>query len=183
MRITSGTFRNRKLDAPEGHDVRPTSDKMRQVIFNMLMKYALPADAVVLDVFCGTGALGLEALSRGAAFCTFIDQSRESLSFCRRNAETLKVTDQSDLLHRDATKPGPRTDKNDAASLIFLDPPYNKNLVTPTLTALAENNWLAEDALCIVETEKNANTPAIENFILLDERIHGATKIFFYRYK
>ena len=184
MRITGGEFRSRKIDAPEGNDVRPTSDKMRQVIFNMLVKYSLPVDAVVLDIFCGTGALGLEALSRGATFCAFMDQSRESLQFCRRNVGALGALGadgRAALLHKDALKPGTRDDKIPAAGLVFLDPPYRKNLVFPALAALAAGGWIADNAICVAETEEEALSSAPEGFTLLDTRAHGGTKIMFFR--
>src|SRR5579871_5952285 len=101
MRITAGQWRGRKLAVPEGTAVRPTSDKVRQAIFNILLAHGLPRRAVVLDGFCGTGALGLEALSRGAAHATFIDKSRESLAFCRRNIAAVKAQEQCTILQGD----------------------------------------------------------------------------------
>lgn len=183
MRITSGEFRNRKILTPDGDRVRPTSDKMRQVIFNMLQKYGLPDDGAVMDVFCGTGALGLEALSRGAGFCTFIDQSRESLDFCRRNVAALKVADRAALLNRDSSKTGKREDKTPAAGLAFLDPPYRKSLIAPALVALHDGGWLVSGAICVAETEEEAAGTAPERFAPLDFRAHGGTKIWFYRYE
>jgi 16S rRNA (guanine966-N2)-methyltransferase len=183
VRITGGEFRSRKLIVPDGDRVRPTSDKMRQVIFNMLQKYGLPDDGAVIDVFCGTGALGLEALSRGACFCTFIDQSRESLDFCRRNVDALKVADRAALLNRDSSKAGKRDDKIPAAGLAFLDPPYRKNLVAPALAALHDGGWLAPGAVCVAETEEEASGAPPGHFGLLDSRAHGGTKIWFYRYE
>lgn len=182
MRITGGEFRSRKIVAPEGQNVRPTSDKMRQVIFNMLVKYGLPQDAAVLDVFCGTGALGLEALSRGAARCTFIDQSRESLQICCRNVESLKVSDRAAFIHHDALKAGARDEKTPPVALVFLDPPYRKDLVAPALSALAAGGWLSENALCVAEMEEEALLDAPAKFTLLDVRAHGGTKLIFLRY-
>lgn len=180
MRITGGEFRSRKILAPEGDSVRPTSDKMRQVIFNMLLKYGLPADAVVLDVFCGTGALGLEALSRGASFCTFMDESKKSLEFCRGNVESLKAAGRSKFIHRDALKPG--KNEGGAATLAFLDPPYRKGLVPPALAALAAGGWLAPGAVCIAETEEEAALSIPDGFAFIDSRAHGGTKLLFFRY-
>ena len=182
MRITGGEFRSRIIVAPEGQHVRPTSDKMRQVVFNMLVKYGLPQDAAVLDVFCGTGALGLEALSRGAAHCTFIDQSRESLQFCRRNVESLKVLDRAAFIHRDALKVGARDEKTSPGALVFLDPPYRKDLVAPALSALAAGGWMADGAICVAEVEEESPVSAPEGFTLLDARAHGGTKILFLGY-
>lgn len=181
MRITGGEFRSRKIIAPEGDSVRPTSDKMRQVIFNMLVKYGLPAGVAVLDVFCGTGALGLEALSRGASTGVFIDQSKKSLECCRANVAALKVADRARLIHCDALRPGGA--EGEAAGLVFLDPPYRKNLVMPALEALAAGGWIAGGAICVAETEEEADVPAFDGFALLDSRAHGGTKLLFFQYR
>lgn len=180
MRITAGEFRSRKVVAPPGDDIRPTSDMMRQVIFNMLQKYDLPADAVVLDAFCGTGALGLEALSRGAAYCVFIDKSRKSIDCCRENIASLKVDDKTRTVHRDVLTPGRA--EGVPASLVFLDPPYRKDFIASALVALAAGGWIAPGAVCVAEAEEGARPAAPEGFALLDSRSHGGTEIFFYRY-
>lgn len=180
MRITAGEFRSRKIIAPPGNDIRPTSDMIRQVMFNMLQKYDLPVGAVVLDVFCGTGALGLEALSRGAASCVFIDKSRKSLDCCRENIASLKVDDRAKTIHRDALTPG--KPEGSPASLIFLDPPYRKDFIAPALKALAAEGWIAPGAVCVAEAEGGARTAVPEGFALLDSRAHGGTEILFYRF-
>lgn len=152
---------------------------IRQVMFNMLQKYGLPVDAVVLDVFCGTGVLGLEALSRGAASCVFIDKSRKSLDCCRENIASLKVDDRAKTIHRDALMPG--KPEGSPASLVFLDPPYRKDFVTPALTGLANGGWIAPGAICVAETEEGARTVVPDGFTLLDSRAHGGTGVLFYR--
>ncbi|MBI4030101.1 MAG: 16S rRNA (guanine(966)-N(2))-methyltransferase RsmD [Proteobacteria bacterium] len=180
MRIAAGEFRSRKIVAPPGDDIRPTSDMMRQVIFNMLQKYGLPADAIVLDAFCGTGALGLEALSRGAASCVFIDKSRKSIDCCRENIASLKVDGKTRTVHRDVLTPG--SAEAPPASLVFLDPPYRKDFIAPALAALAACGWIAPGAVCVAEAEEGACPAAPEEFALLNSRSHGGTEIFFYRY-
>ena len=107
MRITGGEFSGRILEAPKGSDIRPTSDKVRLAVFNMLNSRGLVENAIVLDAFCGTGALGLEALSWGAAHAVFIDKNRTSLDLCKRNCAALKITDRADHILKDASKPGP----------------------------------------------------------------------------
>lgn len=187
MRITGGDFRGRKIGAPEGRAVRPTSDKVRQAVFNMLLKYGLPADAAVLDAFCGTGALGLEALSRGASSCVFIDSSRESLAACRANIESLGAGGRSLVLQRDAVKPGARREVDGVpAGLVFLDPPYRQGLAVPALAALAAGGWMAPSALCVAECEKGAPCAVAgglpPGFSLLDSRSYGDTQVLTARY-
>ena len=182
MRITAGEWRGRKLTAPEGDDVRPTSDKVRQAVFNILGGYGLPGDAAVLDGFCGTGALGLEALSRGARFCVFMDNSKESLSFTRRNVIAAGADERSLLLQRDVLKPGARPATVEVAGLLFLDPPYRKSLAGQALAALAEGGWLAAEAVCVVECESGLAAPLPPGFALLDDRSYGGTRVLFYRH-
>jgi 16S rRNA (guanine966-N2)-methyltransferase len=182
MRITGGIHRSRILKSPDGDGVRPTSDKVRQAVFNILLKYGLPEEAQVMDVFCGTGALGLDALSRGAAHCVFIDKSRESLACCRANVEALKLQDQAALLHKNASTLGPKPDSISPAQLVFLDPPYRKNLLMPALTALAEGGWAAPGAICVAECEKEAQAGAPDGFELLETRPYGETQILIARY-
>lgn len=155
MRITGGTYGGRALQPPKDMRVRPTSDKVRQAIFNILHSRGAVVGASVLDGFCGTGALGLEALSRGALCCIFIDKSRDSLDLCRKNHAALKVAEQSCFLLKDCAKIGPKPPEIAAADLVFLDPPYNQDLVRQALEALAGGGWLAQQAVILVETEKN----------------------------
>lgn len=183
MRITSGQYKGRRLTIPNGKDVRPTSDKVRQALFNILLSYDLPVDAIVIDGFCGSGALGLEALSRGASHCTFIDKNTRP---ARENITALNDKDLNAaclFAQKDARKPGLRPVGQAPANLIFLDPPYHKDLIPPTLTALSESGWLADEALCVLEMEK-AYTPDLpDTYTLLDNRDYGDTKIILCRYK
>lgn len=176
MRITGGIYGGRLLKAPTGRDVRPTSDKVRQAIFNILNARGLVDGAHVLDVFCGTGALGLEALSWGAASCAFIDKSKSSLDLCKENFAALKVAAPSSFLLKDAVTPPPKPETISPANLAFLDPPYRQGLITLSLIALVEKNWLANGAHILIETEKSFAEPQ-KGFEALMERDYGDTRI------
>ncbi len=182
MRIVGGRFRGRRLESPADRAIRPTSDRVRQALFDHLAhgaydapEGAMPRGARVLDAFCGTGALGLEALSRGARRLTLIDRSATAIELARRNARGFEREDDEILiLRRDTIRPGRAPGPHDLA---FLDPPYGEGLVLPALAALAADGWLAPDALVVVETgAKDAWTPP-EGFAVRDERGHGAARI------
>lgn len=177
MRITTGIYKGRTLAVPPGESIRPTGDKMRQALFNILGGYGYPVDAVVLDVFCGTGALGLEALSRGAAHATFMDMDTKT---CAANIATLKAGDNATVLKRDAVKPG--VHNGAPATLLFADPPYRKGLLNPALTALAQNGWLAPGALCACEAEADHANDVPPGFVLLDRRDYGAACLLLLRH-
>ena len=176
MRITGGTYGGRLLKAPTGRDVRPTSDKVRQAIFNILNARGLVDGAHVLDVFCGTGALGLEALSWGASSCTFIDKSKVSLDLCKENFAALKISEPSIFLLKDAVTMPLRQESAPPANLAFLDPPYKQGFVTLSLISLVEKGWLAHDAHVLIETEKGFAEPQ-RGFETLMERDYGDTRI------
>ena len=182
MRIAGGEYRGRIINVPKGRDIRPTSDKVRQAVFNSLLQYGLPQDAQVLDLFCGTGVLGLEALSRGAQFCTFIDKSAESLRCARQNIDALKLGGKSKVIQRDATKLGEKALNFLPAGLVFLDPPYRQALVLPALMEAVKHGWLAAGALCVIECEKGADIYVPEVFALLKRRDYGDTQIIICRY-
>lgn len=154
MRITGGIYGGRVLQPPRDMRVRPTSDKVRQAIFNILHSRGAVVEAVALDGFCGTGALGLEALSRGASCCTFIDKSRDSLELCRKNHAALKVEEPSHFILKDCAKPGIKPADIPAANLVFLDPPYKQDLVRQALEGLRPTGWIAKGAIILIETEK-----------------------------
>ncbi|MEL6118386.1 MAG: 16S rRNA (guanine(966)-N(2))-methyltransferase RsmD [Pseudomonadota bacterium] len=178
MRIIGGAFRGRRLASVGKGDasahLRPTSDRVRESLFNILeSNFADALDgAKVLDVFAGTGALGLEALSRGAAHVTFIDQGRAALKLLRANVKTCNAQSETRILTRDARSPGPATSP---ATLVFLDPPYGKGLGEKALAALIENAWLADGALVIWEDNTAVSPPA--SFTQEDERRYGDTTI------
>lgn len=154
MRITGGKYGGRALEPPRDMRIRPTSDKVRQAVFNILQSRGMLVEASVLDAFCGTGALGLEALSRGALCCTFIDKSRTSLELCRKNHAALKIEETSSFVLKDAAKPGIKPAEIAAASLVFLDPPYKQDLVRAALEGLDAGGWIAKDAAILIETER-----------------------------
>lgn len=174
MRIIAGVAGGRRLKTPEGRDVRPTSDKVRGAIFNALQARGAVEGAAALDVFCGSGALGLEALSRGAEHCTFIDNNKVSLALAKENAKALGF--EATFIFADAVKLKTAPKK---FSLVFLDPPYNKNLVVPALEKLMTGGWVEDDAVCVVETEKGFKGIFPAAFHVLDEKIYGDTKVIF----
>lgn len=182
MRIVAGEFGGRRLLTLQGKDIRPTSDKIRGAIFNSLHSRGVVEGANVLDGFCGTGALGLEALSRGAAECTFIDIVRDSLDLAKENAKALGVEERCKFRLKELAKIGQNTENESKFSLIFLDPPYKKNLISPALQILAEGAWLMPDTTLILESEKNLAEDFLGTYTLLDSRVYGDTKVITLRY-
>jgi len=179
VRIISGSAGGRKLIAPEGRDVRPTSDKVRGAIFNALGSRVEITGAQAIDCFCGSGALGLEALSRGAASCVFVDNNRKSLDLAKENAKNLGLDAAAEFLFSDSAKLTPRAA---SISIAFLDPPYRKNLIVPALSALSDGGWLVHGAVCAVEAEKEFKEMLPGAFELLDEKIYGDTKVLFLQF-
>jgi 16S rRNA (guanine966-N2)-methyltransferase len=178
MRIVAGRHRGRSLVAPKGEVTRPTSERVRQALFDMLWHAPWAGrerieGARVLDAFAGTGALGLEAISRGAARATFIENDRAALVALRTNVATLKEEGTTRVIPGDATKP-PRADA--ACSLVFLDPPYGKALVPRALDALRAAGWIAGDALVVAEVGK-AEPLDLPGYAQLAERAHGAARL------
>jgi len=182
MRVTSGKFGGRTLVAPADMRVRPTSDKVRQAVFNILEHRDFAngfelENAAVIDLFAGTGALGIEALSRGAKFCLFVDDDAESRGLQRQNVETLGLTGISKIWRRDATDLGPlNTGSGGPFNLAFLDPPYRKGLVEKCLASLTAGGWLADDAVIVAETAVD-EALAADGFAILDERDYGAARV------
>lgn len=176
MRITGGIHRSRKLDTPKNDLVRPTSDKVRQAVFNMLNARGLVQDLIVIDAFCGTGALGLEALSQGASYCTFFDLNKTSFELCKGNIQALKEEKRSNLILKNATNLPENLEKAIKADLVFLDPPYNKDLVPQAIASLQSNNWLSKNCFFVIEMAKPENLFC--NMIDIEnEKIYGDTKI------
>lgn len=153
MRVTGGLYGGRILKSPEDLAIRPTSDKVRLAIFNMLEARGLVDDAFVLDAFAGTGAMGLEALSRGAREVIFFEKERDALALTRTNIRSLDVEAQTTVILRDVTKCGPRPETMPVGTLVFLDPPYRQNLINPALEALVKNKWISADAFIVAEIE------------------------------
>ncbi len=178
MRITGGTFRSRTLITPPDDHIRPTADKTRLAIFNMLNARGAVRDAVVLDIFCGTGALGLEALSHGATSCCFIDQSPVAITLARRNAIAFRCESQTTFMHMDATHLPIRPATTPPATLIFMDPPYHHNLITPTLDVLERMHWVEpEHVLYVIETEKEWAPIWPSGFNCIQTKTYGITAV------
>lgn len=183
MRIVGGAFKGRRLVAPEGRDVRPTSDRVRESIFNILEHASFSpglTNASVIDVFAGTGALGLEAMSRGATTVTFIENDDRSRSTILKNAGTLGKARAIHVLRLDATRlPPPPRAANCPATLAFLDAPYDQDISGPTLLSLNGRGWINADTLCIVESPSKTEFEAPRGFEILDQRKYGAAMISF----
>jgi 16S rRNA (guanine966-N2)-methyltransferase len=177
MRIDAGSHRGVKLATPEGLDTRPTADRARQAVFNILAhSYDAIRDAKVLDVFAGSGAMGLEALSRGAERASFIESDRNAAEAIRRNIAACREQPRAQLFSNDALKP-PRVSANwGPCSLVFLDPPYGKDLLAPTLNALREAGWFAPDALLVAEMHRKDAFDAPDGFELRDDREYGKAR-------
>ena len=179
MRIVGGKFKGHGLAGPKGQATRPTSDRVREAIFNILAHgiedFAL-ADKRVLDLFAGTGAMGLEALSRGARFCQFVDDSAEARGVIRRNADALGVIGQCKIWRRDATRLGPAAPQP-GFDLIFADPPYNKDLGSKALKSLVEGGWFTPRAIVVVEEAERASLACPPGLSELDRRIYGETQV------
>jgi 16S rRNA (guanine966-N2)-methyltransferase len=185
MRIVGGRFRGTRLAAPgeagggEAH-LRPTSDRVREAVFNLLAHGGFadpppPEGMRALDLFAGTGALGLEALSRGAVRVQFVDDLPKARALIRENVEKLRVIGETKLYRRDATKLGPR--RGEPYDLVFLDPPYGKGLGEAALASAIEGGWLTPGALAVWEEAADARVTLPEDAVLLDERRYGETAV------
>ncbi|MBT3559404.1 MAG: 16S rRNA (guanine(966)-N(2))-methyltransferase RsmD [Rhodospirillales bacterium] len=185
MRIVGGNLKGRTIKAPAGADVRPTSDRARESLFNVLLNGRNAIDlngARVLDVFAGTGALGLEALSRGAAHAVFVDNNRPSIACIKGNAETFNVTGDISIISGDARTVGkPPPVLGAGADVVFLDPPYKQDLVIPSLERLVDQGWVSADCMVIAETEADYELPRVAGFDDVDSRKYGAARITFLR--
>ena len=182
MRIVGGAFRGRVLKAPSTSAVRPTSDRLRETLFNILAhSYGDPVQgARVMDLFAGTGALGLEALSRGARFALFVDDGAEGRALRRANVESLGCGGVSKVFRRDATKLGAMP-PGEAYGLAFLDPPYGRGLAPLALASLRDGGWLAQGGLAVVEEEASAALDPPEGYALVERRSYGDTQAVFLR--
>jgi len=180
MRIVAGTWRGRSLIAPQGTATRPTADRVRQALFDMLLHApwagrATVEDVHVLDLFAGTGALGLEALSRGAAHATFVEQNRAALAALRANIAACRADERCTVLAIDALA----IPRGTPAGLVFLDPPYGKDLVPRAMARLHAAGRLAPGALVVAETGRDEPTPTRHE--VLTERTHGAARLSIWR--
>lgn len=182
MRIIAGTHKGRALTAPPGAATRPTSDRARESVFNVLAHadWAPPiSGARVMDLFAGSGALGLEAMSRGAAFCLFVETGAAARGAIRDNIEALGLFGSTRLHRRSATDLGDKpAGVGERFDLVFLDPPYQQDLIAPALAALIAGQWLQDGALAVAEMSSQER-PHFPGWDVLDERDYGAARVQF----
>lgn len=178
MRIVGGEFKGRALATPRDQSIRPTTDRTREALFNVLAhRHAERLQgARVLDLFSGTGALGLEAISRGAAHCLFIEESAEGRGLIRTNVEAMGLQGRTKIFRRDATRMG-EVGTIQPFNLLFADPPYGKGLGEAALQSARQGGWLVSGALCVVEEVASAAFDPGDGFAMLDERAYGDTII------
>ncbi|WP_246072353.1 16S rRNA (guanine(966)-N(2))-methyltransferase RsmD [Martelella lutilitoris] len=184
MRIVGGEFRGRTLAAPKTSEIRPTTDRTRESLFNILA-HAYPEaveGARLLELFAGTGAVGLEALSRGARAALFVENSVEGRGLLWSNIEALGLQGRTRIMRRDATKLG-SVGKLEPYDLLFADPPYGKGLGEKAIAAAGEGGWLKPDALVILEETGEVNPALPPVFSPVEEREFGDTQMHFYRYR
>ena len=183
MRIVGGTRKGHSLASPAGAGTRPTSDRVREAIFNILAHGAAGLEiegARVLDVFAGTGAIGFEALSRGARFCQFVDDDTAARGVIRRNADALGLIGQCKIWRRDATRLGPCAPLP-PFDLVFIDPPYGRGLGEKALVSLVAGSWFAPDAVIVLEEAKGAGVASPAGLVQVDRRDYGDTQVSFFR--
>lgn len=187
LRIIAGSHRGRKLIAPEGREIRPTSARAREALFNILAHGVENADgssplidARVLDACCGTGALGLEAISRGAGFVTFLDHSPEAMKAVADNLRAMNEQKKAAMVRADVTSP---PNSRQPCALVFLDPPYKSGMAAKALTALQLKGWIAPGALVSIELAATEDVALPQGFAAIDERRYGAAKIVLARHQ
>jgi len=182
MRVVGGRLKGRNLASPASREIRPTADRLRESVFNILVHaYDDPIEgARVLDLFAGTGALGIEAVSRGAAFTLFVDNGAEARALLRNNVEALGLGGVTKVYRRDATNLGP-AHPMEPFSLVFLDPPYGKGLAEKSLASLRDGGWMKPGAMLVVEEAKAAAFVAPQGFEELERRTYDDTEFVFLR--
>jgi 16S rRNA (guanine966-N2)-methyltransferase len=180
MRIVGGRLKGRALKSPGSDAIRPTSDRLRETVFNILAhSYGNPvAGARVIDLFAGTGAMAIEALSRGASFALLADQGVQACAIISANFAALDLGGAARILRRDARKLG-AAPEGESFSLAFLDPPYGKGFVPPTLKVLRDGGWLGKGALVVIEEHAGVDVDFPEGFVSCETRRFGATQIVF----
>lgn len=187
MKITTGRWRGQNLAVPDTAETRPTMDRTRQAIFNILRSASwalrddgtpILNDAFVLDVFAGSGAMGFEALSQGGAHCIFFEQSAVALDAIKRNIEKFKCQTSVQVIKGDVMHA--RVNIGPPAQLAFLDPPYNEDFIAPALQFLQEKGWLDANTLLVLESHRSENI-AGNGIEVLDERLYGLSKVTFAR--
>ncbi len=182
MRIIAGRMKGRKLLTPTNDKIRPTSDRLRESIFNLLMHGSYGGEHIidrrVMDLCCGTGALGFEAISRGASECIFVDQDKSSLALAKDNAMHCQVIPSCQFLLADVARlPAVRA----PVALVLMDAPYDRPLTLPAYTALCNGNWFEEGALFVIEQSKTSATEQLPGAEIIDERNYGKAQIVIYR--
>lgn len=185
MRVVGGTFRGRALAAPRHEGLRPTSDRVREAMFNILMHGVADFSidgARVIDLFAGTGALGIEALSRGAAYCLFVEEAPEARALIRTNVEAMGLTGVTRIFRRDATDLGPAGNMVPYA-LALIDPPYDQGLGETALAALREGRWLTPGAVVVLEDRATADVTLPAGYAEFDRRTWGDTQAVFARFE
>jgi 16S rRNA (guanine966-N2)-methyltransferase len=179
MRIVAGRFKGRPLQTPRSDAIRPTSDRVRESLFNILQHgiadFSLEG-ARVLDLFAGTGALGFEAVSRGAASCLFVEEEAEARGLIRANMESLSLTGVTKLFRRDATSLGP-AGRLGTFDLVLLDPPYGRGLGEAALTSAISGGWLAAGAIVVLEERADVAVALPAPVALIDRRVYGDTQV------
>jgi len=180
MRIITGKVRGHKLITPKDWDIRPTSDRVKGSIFNIIQDYLY--DAIVVDLFSGTGNLGIEALSRGAKKAYFIDANKESINIIRKNLYNTNLNDMAEIIHDDVIFAiNKLAIKNVQADIIFIDPPYKQGLSQRALQDIAKKNILNDLGIIIVEHDKSEKLPEqIESLIKFRKKDYGSTGVSFY---
>jgi 16S rRNA (guanine966-N2)-methyltransferase len=184
MRIIAGKFKGREIIGPTSIATRPTSDRVRESLFNILahgIKGFAIEDARVMDLFAGTGALGLEALSRGAKFCQFVEESAEARGIIRKNADAFGTIGQCKIWKRDATDLGSCAPQS-PFELVFADPPYGQGLGAKALRALVDGAWVSAGGVVVLEESEAAIVGEVVGLTLLDTRIYGAARVRIYRF-
>ena len=182
MRIISGTLKGKSLFAPNSQTTRPTSDRARQGVFNIL-EHAVWAngiiDANVLDVFAGTGAMALEALSRGAKDAVLIENDKAALAIIKDNIAACRLSDKAKVLAQDVQRLGAPPNNMAPRDLVFIDPPYSSDLAVLALEALAKNNWLSQTAVIVLEQHKSAAAPILRGFEIVKTTNYGLNGFWF----
>jgi len=184
MRIVAGQYRGRVLAVPRHEGLRPTSDRVREAVFNVLEHGIADfqiAGARVIDLFAGTGALGLEAMSRGGAWCLFVEEAAEARALIRRNVEALGLMGQTRIFRRDATRLGPAGNLA-GFQLALVDPPYGRGLGEMALAALADGGWLEPGAVVVLEERAGTDLALPAVYAPIDHRVYGETQVALLRY-
>ncbi len=183
MRIIAGRFGGKKLVSPNDNSIRPTSDRVREALFNIIAsRLNMDFSAIrVLDLFAGTGAFGLEAISRGASEAVFVDNGVKARSLIRSHIEMFALGARARLLRRNATSLGPLS-RMDPFNLVFCDPPYGLHLGEQALVSAAEGGWIAPGALVLAEEKRRVEFPLPAQFLLLDQRDYGDTSVRFFTF-